>query len=319
MSEVSDSSAVGASQTFYDKNLIARASLNEVWTKWAQVRNLPANAGETIKFRRFSRLSAATTPLSEGVTPSGSALSKTDITAVPLQYGDYVTVSDYVNFTTLDPLLTEMSGILGDQAGETRDVLTRDVIVAGTTVQYASTATQRSEVSAAMKLNPAEVREALMTLQLNKGKMIMEMIDAGSNEGTTPIGKSYVGILGANTLFDLKSQAGFIPVQNYANKSNLMDGEVGAVDDCRFVRTDNPKVFTAAGASSADVHVTMILAKDAYGITSINGHAIENIIKPLGSGQDPLNQRATSGWKMTFIAKRLVEEWMVRIEHGVNG
>ena len=31
---------------------------------------------------------------------------------------------------------------------------------------------------------------------------------------------------------------------------------------------------------------------------------------------DPLNQRATCGWKATKTAERLVEQYMVRIEHG---
>ena len=310
-----------AVNNFYDRNLLVRAVSNFVHTRWAQVRDIPRNAGETIKFRRYGNLSAATTALTEGITPAGSDLSKTDITATPLQYGDFLVITDKLLFTTLDPFLTEASEVLGDQAGDTLDQLTRDVMVAGSTVQYASTATQRSEVTAAMKLTAAEVREAVMTLQDNKAKPIMRMIDPNDSYNTVPLGACYIGIISPKTLRDLKDDTAFIPVQKYPNKSDVMEGEKGAVDEVRFVMTPNAKVFSGEGAGSVDVHATMIIARDFYGISRISGEAMRNIIKPLGSAgtSDPLEQRATSGWKANFVAKRLNEAFAVRVEHGVNG
>lgn len=309
-----------AVNNFYDRNMLVRAVANFVHTNWAQVRDIPRNAGETIKFRRYGNLSAATTALTEGVTPSGSDLSVTDVTATPLQYGDFLVMSDKVLFTTLDPLLTEASEILGDQAGDTLDQLTRDVIVAGTTVQYASTAAARTDITAAMKLTAAEVREAVMTLQTNKAKPIMRMIDPNDSYNTVPLGACFVGIIHPKTLRDLKSDSGFIPVQKYPNQSDVMPYEVGAVDEVRFVMTPNAKVFTAGGSGGADVYATMIIGRDFYGISRISGESLKNIIKPLGSAgsSDPLDQRATSGWKATFVAKILNNAFAVRVEHGVT-
>ncbi len=71
-----------------------------------------------------------------------------------------------------------------------------------------------------------------------------------------------------------------------------------------------------AGAKGRDVYATIVLGENAYGVTEIKGGGLEHIVKQLGSAgtSDPLNQRATSGWKATRVAKRLVEEYMVRIE-----
>ncbi len=306
---------------FYDRSLLVRAVANFVHTRWAQVRDIPANNGtDTIKFRRYGNLTAATTALTEGVTPTGSQLSVTDITAQVLQYGDYVTITDIVSMTTLDPILTETSEVLGDQAGDTLDQLTRDVMIAGTTVQYASTASARTDITAAMKLTAAEVREAVRTLQTAKAKPVMRMIDPNNAYNTVPLGKCYVGIVTPSSLFDLKSDSAFVPVQKYPSQANVMEDEVGAVDDVRFVLSQNGKVYTAGGSGGVDVHGTLIIGRDYYGITRVAGKALENIIKPLGSGgtEDPLNQRATSGWKATFVAKRLNEAFAVRIEHGVT-
>lgn len=70
------------------------------------------------------------------------------------------------------------------------------------------------------------------------------------------------------------------------------------------------------GKDNAAVFATMIIGADAYGVTSVNGGGIEHIVKQKGYGNDPLNQRSSVGWKALKTAKRLVEEYMVRIESG---
>jgi N4-gp56 family major capsid protein len=64
------------------------------------------------------------------------------------------------------------------------------------------------------------------------------------------------------------------------------------------------------------VYGTLVLAANAFGVTSINNGGIQTIVKQLGSGgtADPLNQRATAGWKLNKTAKILAQEYMVRIE-----
>ena len=230
---------------------------------------------------------------------------------------DYVTLTDKLQFSTLDPLLTETADMLGQQAGNSLDQICRDVLVAGTTVQYASSATTTNTVSASMTLTRAEIREAVRTLQGNNAEKITRMVNPATGFNTSPINAAYIGIISHNTLFDLKDEAGFVPVEEYANKSDVMEGEVGAMDDVRFVMTTNAS--TTAG-SLTTVHRTLILAKNYYGITQISGEAMKNIVKPLGSAgtADPLEQRSTSGWKATFVAVRLNENFCVRIEHGVT-
>ena len=74
-----------------------------------------------------------------------------------------------------------------------------------------------------------------------------------------------------------------------------------------------PGEVTATGDA---VYSTLVLGANAYGVTELEGLGLEHIVKQLGSGgtADPLNQRSTVGWKATKVAKRLVEEFMVRIE-----
>lgn len=302
---------------FYDKNLLFRAVALFVHTNFAQVRDLPKNAGTTtIKFRRYGNLTAATTALTEGVTPAGSSLSVTDITAVALQYGDYVTITDVVDYSSQDPVLIEAGEILGDQAGDTLDQLTRDVLNAGTVVARVNGRATRAEVVAGDILVAANFNTALTALKTAKARKITTMMDASTGINTTPINAGYICIVHTELSQTIKGFTGFVSVEKYASKQNVMEGEFGYYNDIRFIETTNAKVFTGAGGSGIDVYTAIIFGQHAYGITRISGESMKNIIKPLGSAgsADPLDQRATSGWKATFVAKILNDNFLYRIE-----
>ena len=70
------------------------------------------------------------------------------------------------------------------------------------------------------------------------------------------------------------------------------------------------------GANGEDIYATLVFGDNAYGTTSIEGGGLEHIVKQLGSSgaDDPLNQRATVGWKASKVSVRLCEAFMVRIE-----
>lgn len=71
-----------------------------------------------------------------------------------------------------------------------------------------------------------------------------------------------------------------------------------------------------AGAESRPVYSTLIMGQNAYGVTEVTGGGLQHIVKQLGSAgsADPLNQRATAGWKAIKTAERLVEQYMIRLE-----
>jgi N4-gp56 family major capsid protein len=110
--------------------------------------------------------------------------------------------------------------------------------------------------------------------------------------------------------------------------SELMEvasAAAGAVGSATITVKDSPATTPAAsaviypgegGAKGRDVYSTLIVGADAYGVTELEDGGLQHIVKQLGSSgtADPLNQRATAGWKLTKVAERLVEQYMVRIE-----
>ena len=228
-------------------------------------------------------------------------------------------MTDKLLFTTLDTVLTETAEVLGDQAGNTLDQLTRNVMRAGSNVQYASTATARTAITSAMKITRAEILEGVKDLKNSNTRKLTSMVNPSTGFNTSPVDACFVGIVHPNTTHDLKQLSGFVRVEEYGQKQ-AMEGEVGALDEVRFVETTNATVFSAGGSGSIDVYGTLIFGAEAVAISRISGEAMHNIVKPLGSAgaADPLNQRQTSGWKATFVAVILNDNFILRIEHAVT-
>ncbi len=87
MADTTTSMISQASQNYLSVPFLSRAYPRFVHPLFGQVRDIPLNNTTDIRFRKYGSLSAATTALSEGITPDSSTISSTDITATALQYG----------------------------------------------------------------------------------------------------------------------------------------------------------------------------------------------------------------------------------------
>jgi len=246
-------------------------------------------------------------------------MSVTDITATVAQYGDFVTFSDVVDYESVDSTLTEFAEVLGDQAGDTLDQLARNVLAAATTITYVGQVSQPA-ITTSNLITATEVRKAVRTLKNNKARRITRMVAATTGVATEPVAPAYIGIVHPSTTYDLQDETGWVPVEKYSASMSVMEGEVGKLGDVRFVETPNAKIFTGVGNGGIDVYATLIMGAEAYGVSRISGAALQNIVKPLGSAgtADPLDQRGTTGWKATFVAKILNQDFIVCLQHAVS-
>ncbi len=288
-------------RTYYSDLLIDNAQPNLVHDQFGQKVPIPKGNGKTVQFRRYKPFPKATTPIQEGVTPSGRSLEVIPLESTVSQYGDYVQLSDMLLLTAVDNNLVEAVTLLGNQAGLTLDTITREVLVGGTHVIYAGGVTSRSAVAPSMKMTSELVKKAARELKrMNAPK----------------INGCYVAVIHPDVTFDLTSDEEWIEANKYAGSTNIFEGEIGKIHGVRFVESTEAKIFSGAGASGIGVYATLFLGNNAYGVTEIEGGGLRTIIKQLGSAgsADPLDQRATAGWKATKTAERLVEEYMVRVE-----
>ena len=297
-----DSGLTTEMKTFYSDYLIEMADAKLVHHQFGQKKPIPKNGGKTVEFRKYDPLPKITTELSEGITPNGQKLTVVPVTTTVKQYGGYVALTDILLMTAIDNNLAQATKLLGSQAGRTLDTLTREVLNGGTNVQYANgSVSTRNALTKDHKLTVDCIRRAARNLKVMNAE---------------PIDDSFVAIIHPDCAYDLMSDPDWKYPHQYKDTENLYNGEIGKVAGVRFVETTEAKVFADSGANGIDVYSTLVLGDNAYGVVDIEGGGLEHIVKQLGSAgtADPLNQRATAGWKATHAAIRLVEAYMIRIE-----
>lgn len=376
-------------RTYYSDYLIDNAEPALVHDMFAQKVNIPTGGGKTIQFRKYNPLGKLTTPMAEGVTPSGQTMSATTVNATVAQYGGYVEFTDMLLMSAIDNNLCAATKLLGSQAGRTLDTITREVLAGGTNVQYAN-----GNVSARYLLSGGSTDDSknhyLTVEAVRRAVRFLKKQNAEKIKG------SYIGIIHPDCVYDLMNDENWRYPHQYASPEEIFEGEIGKIEGVRFIETTEAKIFSApdlssesraltsasnnpgtsetytfsenidnllgryvvsgnmrgyvghvsgktakiykdstcssaagislavgdhiypgeAGALGRDVYATLIFGDNAYGTTSIENGGLEHIVKQLGSAgsSDPLNQRASVGWKATKAAVRLVEAFMVRIE-----
>lgn len=378
-------------KTYYSDYLIDNAEPALVHDMFAQKHAIPANGGKTVQFRRYNPLPKLTEPIKEGVTPAGQSISMEVLEATVAQYGGYVELTDLLILTAIDNNLCMATKLLGSQAGRTLDTITREVLAGGTNVQYGENAV------AARHLLTGGQKDGNHYLSVDAIRRAVRFL---KNQNAEKIKGSYIAIVHPDCAYDLMSDPNWKTPNQYADPSNILEGEIGKIEGVRFIESSEAKVFHAqdlasnartlrvnksggytaanliafdggnvavnalagryvliggtrayvgvntasemtlytdstkstlasitcaddtviypgeAGAMGRDVYATMVFGENAYGTTEITGGGLELIVKQLGSAgtSDPLNQRATVGWKATKVTVRLVEAFMVRIE-----
>jgi len=297
-------------KVYYQDRLIDLADPLLVHDQFGQKRPIPQGRGKTTEFRAFRKLPKIVTALVEGVTPDGQPLDTYTITSTVKQYGAYVCLTDFIMQTAIDPMAEEALKLIAQQGALSMDTVTREIINAGTNVQYGDgTVASRSAITSSTKLTVLAIRKAVRTLKRENAPMI---------------NGNYVAIVHPDTAFDLMSDPTWVDWQKYTSPEHMYKNEIGQIAGVRFVETTEAKIFPAgAYGTGADaytttipVYSTLIIGDGAYGVTDIAGGGLQTIIKQKGSGgtADPLDQRATIGWKAAKTAEILVDEYMVRVE-----
>ena len=209
-------------KTYYSDFLIDMAGPKLVHDQFGEKKPIPKNGGKTIEFRKFSPLPKATTPITEGVTPTGNKLDVTALTAAVKQYGDFITTSDVIQLTAIDNVVVESTKLLGQQAGKTLDTITRDILNAGTNVMYAPSVTAaKTTVSAegVTTVIPGTETEVTSRADLTMNAkltvdVILRAVATLKAMDAEPIGSDFVAIVHPYVAYDLMRDPEWIAVKS---------------------------------------------------------------------------------------------------------
>jgi N4-gp56 family major capsid protein len=311
--------------------------------KFGQTYPIPTNNTTTAKFRRYFLsgttgsagsgsgnfyIPVATTPLVEGVTPNGSRLANQDYTVTLAQYGDYVTITDVIEDTHTDPVLQQATDILGEQAALTVETLRFNVLKAGTNVFYGNAVGGRSSVVTAISLT--DQRRVTTALNRQNAKKISQVVASTADFNTKSVEAAYMAVCHPDLETDIRSMAGFKPVADYGPHTSPFEGEIGSVEQVRYLSSTVIEPWADAGGAkgalrsttgtSADIYPVLYFGRDAFGIVPLKGKSSMTpmVVNPKPAAGDPLAQRGTVGWKLWTATVILQEAFMARLEVGAT-
>ena len=310
MSTVTTTTLSAEMKTFYDMRLIDEASPMLVHEQFGQKRPIPQGGGKTVNFRRFSPLAKATTALTEGVTPSGSSLSVSSISAIVAQYGDYVVQSDVLELTAVDNTILETTKLLGRQAGLTMDTIVRNALLLGTNKSYAPKYV--ADTNGNLEVTKTADLDTSAKLTVDVVQRVVAKLRA---QNAPTIGGDYVCIIHPYVAYDLMRDPEWIDAHKYATPENLYTGEIGKMAGVRFVQSTEAKIDKGGSDNPSGLAVfhCLFIGDGAYGVTEVTGGGLQTIVKQKGSSgtADPLDQRSSVGWKGLKAAKILVDNYLV--------
>ncbi len=315
-----------AVKAMFERQLLERALPNLFHGRWSQEAQL--NGFGSYELRRYESLPVVTSVITEGVTPDEQdAPDLTVITVTPQWYGAWLQYTQKVDVVGYDPIVAEMSQILGEQAGLSVDTLIRNALTSGATARYAGNATSRGTVDSADLISYVDLLKTIAVLQAN---------------GARPAeGEMYPAIMHPYSWATLMQDSDFFALfQRETASSPLRSGLVGNLLNIVLYITSNSRVYAGAGAASIDVYTLLIFGLRSYGVVGIAGlmpntttdsagsdifqtrtgnpgpSPLALIMKGLGeTGFDPLDQRGTVGWKGAHEEVILQADWLMVMEH----
>ena len=213
--------------------------------------------------------------------------------------------------TGIDPIITVTSELLGEEAGQVMDDRIQTELSKGTNVFFAGGATTRAGLEAASTkyLTGTDIKKIVKKLK-------------NANAKRFPDGFYHMQI-DPDIAYDLMSDSAWVDVSKYCQPEKMEKGELGKMYGMKFFETTNLNVVdSSAEASKIDVHIAFAYGKDSYDCIDLEGGAgrPEIIVKPNGASgsADPLNQRASVGWKSCFTSVITQPMAFVRVETGIS-
>ncbi len=313
-------------QQSYNRRLMSRFRTKAVFNRFGDQQTIGARGGVNLSWRRMESIrpvatastttwvspdstytNAAARVITEGTfTTPNVVASWAEVTATVRQYGQAAYISDLDIEQALDSQIPEYVDNFGEAMGELMELVTRDILLAATNIQYANGKASPSLVISGDFLNLVELRKAKRTLK-------------DANADPVEQGK-YAVLAHPDTVYDLEGDS------NITNQ--WVYGGAGAKQDQIFDVTfkDLPLGFRlyestivpiSRASGYGDVYNTWVLGREYFGTAKLSALPAKVIVHGPGTSgvSDPLDQVATVGWKANFVAVILNQNNGVLIKH----
>ena len=181
------------------------------------------------------------------------------------RYGRMIDYTDEVDKFSEDSIQVKYREELGGQANRDYEDLIQLDMLATTNVMYTGTAAAIGQMGAGIAADGSDddlykvdydlTRKISRKLFRNRAEKNTSIVTGSTKIDTRTINKAYYGIIGGEVKYDLETvldptgELAYIPAYKYAAASNLAEGEVGAMNDIRFIESESAVVYRGQGAT----------------------------------------------------------------------
>lgn len=256
--------------------------------------------GKTASWLRFTKMSVPSSTLDESPTWAPATVAETTVTATLELWGNGVELTEMLKETSFLDLPNEYKQLVGQNAGETINEKVRDVLIAGTSVNYANQKTARQSLISTDTIDLDDILDTVQSLEASDAPKI---------------GNEYVAIISPYTKTRLMKDSAFRDATRY-QKESMFTGELCSIDGVRFVVTSTAPTVASSGSNNsvANVDQTIILGEHAYGIARLMPGDFDVVITPPGGHGDEYKVKTSIAWKAYLKAVILNQSFMRRLE-----
>ena len=187
------------------------------------------------------------------------------------------------------------------------------------------------------------IRKSVQKLVRNRAEKNTEIVTGSTKIDTKTINRSFYAIIGPEVKYDLENatrgkgnteEFSYIPVYKYADASKLVEGEVGAMHEVRFIESETAVVYRKKGANvpasyagtlsysgtigtdaKFDVFPILFPTKGAFATVGLKGHNKIKFMSQDPNKVDLSNPYAAKGffsYKMWYAGIILQEERLLK-------
>lgn len=302
-----------AVRTVYSKEIEFKALPNMRFLQFATVKTeLGVEPGLTISMLTYDNLVLGGA-LTEMTKLETQALSGSTKQITVSEYGNAVAVSELLVQSSFDDIMASATTLLGRDYAMVVDCELRDVALSGTNRVYASDGntkiTSRANLTANSTMKVSTVKDAIEILSTN-------------NAPKAAGGAYWICFVHPHQSRGLRDDSAWINASNYGAPEQLFTGEIGRIDDCRFIETtlmcngacaETDPAYEATlkkGGDNANTNVYQaVLFGDAY-----YGIAYSLPVELRDNGVEDFGRKRSLAWYAIFGVGKLNDKYGVVIE-----
>lgn len=273
---------------------------------------LGVNAGLTITMLTYDNLKRGGA-LKEMQNMATQAMSGSTKQITVTEYGNAVSTTEKLIQSSFDDIMAEMTTLLSRDYAITVDCELRDTALSNTkNVVYGGKKTTRASLTATDTLNVAAIKDAVE---------ILSTADAPKYQGT-----NWICFVHPHQSRTLRDDPAWVNASNYGAPMQLFTGEIGRIDDVRFIETSlmcngavaeteesyNADLVKGAGEegskNAVPVYQALLFGDAYYGIaTALSVELRDNGVEDFG-------RKRSLGWYSIFGTGLLHDKYGVVIE-----